>query len=346
MSYIAFPFGKQHSSSMTTSSYEEFRSHDFGALDGEPVSMCVTSHDTLVVGVAQVGLAVGQAAQMQSTIVEFTMDGKFIQNFGRSGIGPGGLGWPFSIAETNSGAYAIVNLAPPVHGAAAESAVPYPLQILGADGTFVRQIPFDGSCVSVAIRTNPKGNTSVNTTSTDAHDDDNNDMMFILDSDGGVFRVDSNGARECRVGMQNGTCIIDDPTCLAIQHVNNLVLVFDNESCQIVACDYEGKVVSTYGRKGTRLGEFQDVQDITTSADGHIVVCDAFNNWIQVLSPSGEPLCILSPPTHSFLPFKYPHAVAVSRTGDIFVCDGYTNKRIVKICSKQSSTCTDANDFE
>ena len=51
-----------------------------------------------------------------------------------------------------------------------------------------------------------------------------------------------------------------------------------------------GNSVKSFGKRGTRGGEFHDPASVCLDKEGRIIVADYNNNRIQVLSQDGEPL--------------------------------------------------------
>ena len=51
-----------------------------------------------------------------------------------------------------------------------------------------------------------------------------------------------------------------------------------------------GNYVKSFGKKGTRDGEFQNPASVCVDEEGRVIVADFHNNRIQVLSQDGEPL--------------------------------------------------------
>jgi hypothetical protein len=75
---------------------------------------------------------------------------------------------------------------------------------------------------------------------------------------------------------------------------------------------------ATLGGPGHEPGRFYEPRDISTLADGNLVVADTVNRRVQILSPEGDPLHIL---TGADLSFAEPLAVAVNSRNEILVLD-------------------------
>lgn len=105
------------------------------------------------------------------------------------------------------------------------------------------------------------------------------------------------------------------------------VWVFNRGEDPVQVYTADGEFVRTWGR-----GDFSDPHQIRIGPDGNVWVSDFGLQVVQKYTPEGELLLTLGvrgergdDDTH----FNMPTDVAVTPAGDIFVTDGYGNRRIV-----------------
>ncbi|MEZ6193675.1 MAG: peptidyl-alpha-hydroxyglycine alpha-amidating lyase family protein, partial [Phycisphaerales bacterium] len=113
---------------------------------------------------------------------------------------------------------------------------------------------------------------------------------------------------------------------IAIDKQGN-VWVFNRGEDPVQVYTTDGDFVRTWGK-----GDFSDPHQIRIGADGNVWVSDFGLNIIQKYTPEGDLLLTLGvrgergdDETH----FNMPTDMAVTPAGDIFVTDGYGNRRVV-----------------
>lgn len=74
--------------------------------------------------------------------------------------------------------------------------------------------------------------------------------------------------------------VLGRPSALHI--VDKCVYVSDCSGHRIVVFDISGPFVTSFGRRGPKMGELNDPHCITSCADGYIYVCDHWNNRVQI----------------------------------------------------------------
>lgn len=92
----------------------------------------------------------------------------------------------------------------------------------------------------------------------------------------------------------------------------------------------DGEFVEAWGEDGL----FQNAHSVTFDQDGNIWATDAASHVVYKFSPDGELLQTLGTKgeagdNSSTTLFNQPNHVAVAPNGDLYVCDGYINARIV-----------------
>ncbi len=110
---------------------------------------------------------------------------------------------------------------------------------------------------------------------------------------GGVARLEE----VLSIGVETG----DDPYMLgnvrALGSFNGEIYVLDQQVPVVRVYDDAGRHVRDIGREGQGPGEFTTPRSMVIGRDGRIYVRDAQNGRINVFSPSGDDLGILSMPT-------------------------------------------------
>ena len=74
---------------------------------------------------------------------------------------------------------------------------------------------------------------------------------------------------------------LNDDNILAADQLNHRIQQFNVQT---------GNSVKSFGKKGTRDGEFQNPVSVCVDDVGRVVVADGLNSTVQVLSQDGEPL--------------------------------------------------------
>ena len=104
---------------------------------------------------------------------------------------------------------------------------------------------------------------------------------------------------------------------------DNLLYVCDTNNHRVMVHDLQLNMIDMIGKQGTKLGQFQDPNDLAFDKDGNMYVADGDNNRIQVFSPKKKPLreyavdypvtiCVLN--DHLYVTNHYKHRVTVMTT--------------------------------
>lgn len=111
------------------------------------------------------------------------------------------------------------------------------------------------------------------------------------------------------------------------------VFVFNRHKHPIAVFDEVGTFVTSWGE-----GEFKDPHGIYIGPDDAVWVTDSQDHVVTKHTPHGEKLLELGDRGHANvpvtnrgqhgIPFNMPTGLALSDTGDIFVSDGYGNRRV------------------
>jgi tripartite motif-containing protein 71 len=112
------------------------------------------------------------------------------------------------------------------------------------------------------------------------------------------------------------------PIGVAVNTLNNQILVADSNNHRIQVFESDGKFVKSFGKKGKRDSQFDSVSGIFIDQMSNIFVADRLNHRIQMFdrycrfvrsigfgngSSPGE--------------LNYPWGICVSRLSEIFICD-------------------------
>jgi sugar lactone lactonase YvrE len=93
-----------------------------------------------------------------------------------------------------------------------------------------------------------------------------------------------------------------------------------DSNARIVKIAADGKVVKTWGKKGTGPGEFNEPHGIALDSAGRVFVADRVNARIQVFDPDGKFLA-------EWKQFGRPSAVFIDRNDVIYVADSQTEDK-------------------
>jgi sugar lactone lactonase YvrE len=76
--------------------------------------------------------------------------------------------------------------------------------------------------------------------------------------------------------------------------------------------------LKTLGQPGTEPGQFFEARDLAVLPNGNLAVADTVNRRVQILTPQGDPIQVL---TGDELPFEEPLAVVVNSRAEILILD-------------------------
>ena len=105
--------------------------------------------------------------------------------------------------------------------------------------------------------------------------------ILLIDKKGCVRKQGTQGKD---VGQLNGptdVSYLNDDNILVAEELNHRVQQFNIQT---------GNSVKSFGKQGSRDGEFTYLSSVFVDDEGRVIVADGFNNRIQVLSQDGEPL--------------------------------------------------------
>ncbi len=130
---------------------------------------------------------------------------------------------------------------------------------------------------------------------------------------------------------------IDHPEGLSVDGQGNL-LVVDTWNNRVLRADGSGKLLTSFGERGSKAGQLMSPRSVTTDKDGNIYVVDNWNHRIEKFSQDGKFLLTIgkkgSPKGYNEAKgqFLYPYGIAVDSKGYIYVSD-FNQNRIHKFDS-------------
>jgi len=232
-------------------------------------------------------------------IQKFDATGNFIMSWGSRGAGDGQFDWPYHVALDGGGAVYVTD--------------GNRVQKFDRDGNFIAQWPMNvGNGVAGGIAIDGTGVVYVS--------DPNNSRIQKFAAADGNFLGDmgSNG---------NADGQFNHPRGLAVDASDNLYVV-DNGNHRIQKFDSGGNFVTKWGKRGSRLGEFETIFTIAV-AGNRVYVVDSGLSRIQVFDTSGKVQTWWGSQGSGDGQFEDAGGIAVAGDGSVYVTD-WGNVRIQK----------------
>ena len=124
----------------------------------------------------------------------------------------------------------------------------------------------------------PRG-IAVNSKGLIAVTDCDGDCIWIFDKEGNYLR--KIGDNLVSITFPSGITFINDSEILVAEELNCSIQQFDVHT---------GKKVNSFGRRGEKVGEFQNPMGVCMDSQGRVIISDFYNNRIQVFTKEYEPL--------------------------------------------------------
>jgi len=114
---------------------------------------------------------------------------------------------------------------------------------------------------------------------------------------------------------------------------DQLIYVFENGKCCLLAISIGGELISSFGKQGTSVGEFSISDEICVDSDGFIYVLERYNSRIQKIrydksSKTFEFIAAWGRSGNDIGEFYQPGAMAIDSSNNLYISD--RNDRIQK----------------
>ena len=130
-------------------------------------------------------------------------------------------------------------------------------------------------------------------------------------------------------GNKNKRVIGDDsllrPTGIAINKKEKLLYVVDTAGHRVDVFDLSGRKTGSFGKRGSREGEFNYPTHIAVDAAGAIYIMDSLNFRVQIFDKSGKFLSKFGGTGTGIHDFIKPKGIAVDSQGHVWVSDSMRN---------------------
>ncbi|XP_070579584.1 tripartite motif-containing protein 2-like [Ptychodera flava] len=163
--------------------------------------------------------------------------------------------------------------------------------------------------------------------------------------DDGNIVITDEGRREICVCDENGKVIrffgkgnISLPVGIEVNPINSKLYVVDYGAHCVHIYDQDGNHIKSFGRYGSKEGEFNRPWFICVDGDGNVYVADGDNHRIQVFDIDGQFMYSFGSQGSGDGQFDYPRGVAVDKHGYVYVSDS-DNNRVVKYEAEGKFVC-------
>lgn len=152
---------------------------------------------------------------------------------------------------------------------------------------------------------------------------DAQDNVYVTDSMAGkIFVYDSNGKYQRAIGsLKGGEGMFKRPTGIAVDSANQRIYVTDTLRDKIFMMDMQGRVLRMIGKRGAGEGEFNYPTELRLKGQD-LVVVDAMNSRVQVLTRSGEFKYSIGSIGDEVGSIFRPKGISFDSEGHLYVVDG------------------------
>lgn len=100
-----------------------------------------------------------------------------------------------------------------------------------------------------------------------------------------------------------------------------------NDLCRVSICGSQGQLMWSFGRKGSRAGEFHSPRGVGVDGENNIYVVDKINCRIQKFSPKGEYITSVGVKGHGKLQFDWPKGIGIHPyTKNVYVTEANNHR--------------------
>ena len=223
----------------------------------------------------------------------FRRDGTYLRSFGKFGQNNGEFSFPCGIIFDRNHNILV-----------ADCQIPR-IQVFDRNGNFLRKFGEEG-CLDHQLN-KPIG-LSI----------DDNDNIIITDQGryNSAIKIFSPNGKYLRKFGEEGS-LTEPYHC--IQNGQYFIV---SDTCSIKMFNLDGKFIYKFGKKGVNDGEFNKPRYLSVSKDGLLIVCDSYNNRVQVFElPSGKFVTKFGCRGSDRGEFRTPTATANLSDGRIVLCD-------------------------
>lgn len=145
-----------------------------------------------------------------------------------------------------------------------------------------------------------------------------NDRVFLSDSSLKRILVYDRKGRFLKIFAERD---LERPTGLAFDEKSGKLYVTDTAKHQVRIYGPDGKLEKTFGRRGTREGEFNYPTHLSLGADGVLFVVDSLNYRVQTFRPDGVFVAEFGHHGDGSGDFASPKGLATDSRGHVYVVD-------------------------
>ena len=143
--------------------------------------------------------------------------------------------------------------------------------------------------------------------------------LFVTDSTSGrLLCLDERGRTQWTLGPKNGLL---RPTGLAA--AADHLYVVDTLAHKVVVVDFDGRIIASFGARGSAPGQFNFPTNIARGADGRLYVTDTMNFRVQIFDAQGRFLKTFGQLGDGSGDFDKPKGIGVDSDGHIYVVEGF-----------------------
>ena len=118
------------------------------------------------------------------------------------------------------------------------------------------------------------------------------------------------------------------------------LIVTDSNKNQVLMMTADGQKIASFGKQGSKKGQFKHPCGLTVDQDDNIYVVDTNNHRIQKFSSEGKFLGAVGSPGNNNLQFSYPIGICFNNaTRHLYVCD-QANSRIQVLSTNLTFVCS------
>lgn len=121
--------------------------------------------------------------------------------------------------------------------------------------------------------------------------------------------------------LQFGFKELDTPAGIAIDEKNKRIIVSDSKRHMLFIYGLDGRLITTFGKRGKGPGEFNIPYGVTVDREGRIYIVDSGNFRLQILDEDGNFIKSFGSAGTSPGSFSRPKGVALDSEGHIYVLD-------------------------